>query len=82
MVAQPTADAKTVAGLGVERAKAHGARRKVEADLGPVNYLATLLGAKDEDVLRCWFIPAIAILPDPAVVRLLAKASGGEEEPA
>jgi hypothetical protein len=29
-----------------------GERRKVEADLGPVKYLATLLGRPDEDVLR------------------------------
>jgi hypothetical protein len=45
-----------------------------------VNYLATLLGAKDDDVLRCWFILGVALLLDPAAVRLLAEASGGEED--
>jgi hypothetical protein len=29
-----------------------GERSKLEADLGPVRYLATLLGAGDQDVLR------------------------------
>jgi hypothetical protein len=74
LVAQRTAEAKTIAGLQVERAKADGARRKVEADLGPVKYLATLLGAKDDDVLR-WFILAVALLLDPAAVLLLAAAT-------
>jgi hypothetical protein len=38
-------------------------RRTVEADLGPVRYLATLLGANDEDVLR-YFILVVALLLD------------------
>jgi hypothetical protein len=74
LVAQRTAEAKTLAGLQIERAKADGARRKVEADLGPVKYLATLLGAKDDDVLR-WFILAVALLLDPAAVLLLGAAT-------
>jgi hypothetical protein len=49
-------------------------RRKVEADLRPVRYLATLLGAGDQDVLR-WLILAIALLLDPAAVLLLLAAS-------
>jgi hypothetical protein len=74
LVTQRTTEAKAIAGLQVERAKADGARRKVEADLGPVKYLATLLGAKDDDVLR-WFILAVAVLLDPAAVLLLAAAT-------
>jgi hypothetical protein len=74
LVSQRTTEAKTIASLQVERAKADGARRKVEADLGPVKYLATLLGAKDDDVLR-WFILAVALLLDPAAVLLLAAAT-------
>lgn len=74
LVTQRTAEAKTIASLQVERAKVDGARRKVEADLGPVKYLATLLGAKDDDVLR-WFILAVALLLDPAAVLLLAAAT-------
>ena len=40
-----------------------GQRRTVQADLGPVRYLATLLGAGDQDVLR-WFILVVALLLD------------------
>jgi hypothetical protein len=44
-----------------------GERRVVEADLGPVRYLATLLGQADE-VVPCWFTLAVALLIDPAAV--------------
>jgi hypothetical protein len=42
--------------------------------LGPVRYLATLLGAVDQNVLR-WFILVVALLLDPAALLLLAAAS-------
>jgi len=45
-----------------------------EANLGPVRYLATLIGAGDQDVLR-WFILVVALLLDPAAVPLLLAAS-------
>ena len=51
-----------------------GERKKVEADLGPVRYLATLLGADSEAVLRM-FILVIALLLDPAAVLLLLAAA-------
>jgi hypothetical protein len=51
-----------------------GERRTAEADLAPVRYLATLLGADDEAVLR-WFILAVALLLDAAAVLLLLAAS-------
>ena len=63
-----TVEAKGLADLKVEKAAVEGERRKVEADLGPVKYLATLLGRADEDVLR-WFILVVALLLDPAAVR-------------
>jgi hypothetical protein len=59
-----TVEAKALADLEGKKAKIDGERR-VEADLGPVRYLATLLGASDEGVLR-WFILAVALLLDPA----------------
>jgi hypothetical protein len=67
-------EAKTLAALQVEKASIEGERAKVEADLGPVRYLATLLGATDENVMR-WFILAIALLLDPAAVLLLLAAT-------
>jgi hypothetical protein len=51
-----------------------GERRTVEADLGPVRYLATLIGADNETVLR-WFILVVALLLDPAAVPLLLAAT-------
>jgi hypothetical protein len=63
-----------LATLKVEKATTDGARRKIEADLGPVRYLATLLGADSENILR-WFILAIALLLDPTAVLLLLAAS-------
>jgi hypothetical protein len=60
--------------LQVEKAAVDGERRKVEVDLGPVRYLATLIGAGDQDVLR-WFILAIALLLDPAALLLLLAAT-------
>jgi hypothetical protein len=60
--------------IRIERAAVEGERRTVEADLGPVRYLATLLGAADEVVLR-WFILVVALLLDPAAVLLLLAAT-------
>jgi hypothetical protein len=70
-------EAKTLADLKVEKAGIDGQRRVAEADLGPVRYLATLLGAGDQDVLR-WFILIVALLLDPAAVLLLLAASSAK----
>jgi hypothetical protein len=67
-------EAKALAELKIEKAKVDGDRKVAEADLGPVRYLATLLGAGDQDVLR-WFILVVAILLDPAAVLLLLAAT-------
>jgi hypothetical protein len=58
-----TVKAKALADLKMERAAMEGERRTIEADLGPVRYLATLVGAKDDDVLG-YFILVIALLLD------------------
>jgi hypothetical protein len=42
--------------------------------MGPVKYLATLLGANSESVLR-YFILAVALLLDPAAVLLLLAST-------
>jgi hypothetical protein len=74
LVAQRTNEAKALATLQVEKASVEGERKTIEADLGPVRYLATLLGAGDQDVLR-WFTLVIALLLDPAAVLLLLAAT-------
>jgi hypothetical protein len=67
-------EAKALADLKIKRAKIDGERRTAEADLGPVRYLATSIGADDQNVIR-WFIPVVAVLPDPAAVLLLLAAT-------
>jgi hypothetical protein len=74
LVAQRTTETNAMAAVRVEKATADGERRVVEADLGPVRYLATLLGAGDQDVLR-HFILVVALLLDPAAVLLLLAAA-------
>jgi hypothetical protein len=71
---QHVKEAKALADLKVEKTSIEGQRRVVEADLGPVRYLAALVGAGDQDVLR-WFILVVALLLDPAAVLLLLAAS-------
>jgi hypothetical protein len=58
----------------VEKAAVDGERNAVEADLGPVRRLATLLGSTDEQTMR-WFILVVALLLDPAAVLLLLAAT-------
>lgn len=51
-----------------------GQRKVAEADLGPVRYLATLLGTDSETALR-WFVLVMGRLLDPAAVMLLLGTS-------
>ena len=74
LTAERILEGKSLATLQIEKASVEGERRKVEADLGPVRYLATLIGAGDQDVLR-WFILVVACLLDPAAVVLLFAAT-------
>ena len=67
-------ETKALAELQVEKAKVDGERKAVEADLGPVHYLATLLGSTDEQTMR-YFILIVALLLDPAAVLLLLAAT-------
>ena len=72
-----TVEAKALADLKIEKAAVEGERRTVEADLGPVKYLAILLGQADEVVLR-WFILVVELLLDPAAVLLLLASTRRE----
>src|SRR5215468_7637363 len=74
LAGQRIKEAKALADLKVEKAGIDGQRRVAEVDLGPVRYLATLIGAGDQDVLR-WFILIVALLLDPAAVLLLLAAA-------
>jgi hypothetical protein len=48
------------------------------ADLGPVRYLATLVGADNETTLR-WFVLVVALLLDPPAVLVLLAASSARK---
>jgi hypothetical protein len=65
---------KVLADLQVEKAGVEGQRKVAEADLGPVRYLAKIIGDDEQDVLR-WFILVVAALLDPAAVLLLLAAT-------
>jgi hypothetical protein len=65
---------KVLVDLRVEKARIEGDRKTVEADLGPVKYLATLLGTDSESALRV-FILVVAMLLDPLAVLLLLAAT-------
>jgi hypothetical protein len=67
-------EAKALGDLKIEKAKVDGDRKVAEADLGPLRYVETLLGAGDQDVLR-YFILVAALLLDPAAVLLLPAAT-------
>jgi hypothetical protein len=67
-------EAKALADLKIEKAVVNSQRRTVEDDLGPVRYLAMLLGQPDDSVMR-WFILVVALLQDPAAVLLLIAAT-------
>ncbi len=74
LVTERVHQGKMLADLEVEKAAVEGKRKVAEADLGPVRYLATMLRAGDQDVLR-WFILVVALLLDPAAVLLLLAAT-------
>jgi len=71
---QREATESALADLRVEKAKVDGERKAAEADLGPVRYLATLIGSTDEQTMR-WFILVVALLLGPAAVLLLLAAT-------
>jgi hypothetical protein len=76
LVASRMKESRTLADLELEESAVQGERKAVEADLGPVRYLATLVGATDEATMR-WFILVVALLLDPAAVLLLLAATAG-----
>jgi len=58
-------EARALAVLQVEKASIEGERAKVAADLGPVRYLATLLGSTDEEPCAGSFSPWRSCLIPP-----------------
>jgi hypothetical protein len=74
LVATRQQEVKALADFQVQKAAVEGERKVVEADTGPVRYLATLLGSTDEATMR-WFI--LSARPGGGAV---AARSGGAGE--
>jgi hypothetical protein len=74
LVEERTQAANALAALQVEGAGIAREWNELAADLGPVRYLAALIGTDDEKVMH-WFVLAVALLLDPLAVALLLAAS-------
>ncbi len=74
LVAGRTTEAGKLVQLQVQKAAIDGERKTVEADPGPVRYLATLRGSTDDQTMR-WFTLLVPLLLDPAAVLLLLAAT-------
>ena len=68
--------AQALASLQIEKAKVDAQRRRAEADVGPLRYLAELTGAPANDLERPvhWLTLALVAVLDPMAVILLLAA--------
>jgi hypothetical protein len=75
IVAERQHQAQALASLQIEKAKIDAERRRAEADVGPLRYLAELTGAPATDLerpVRLLTLALVAVLDPMAVVLLLA----------
>jgi hypothetical protein len=75
IVAERQDEAQALASLKIEKAKIDAQRRRAEADVGPLRYLAELTGAPATDLerpVRLLTLALVAVLDPMAVVLLLA----------
>jgi len=75
IVAARQREAQALAGRQIEKAKMDAQRRRAEADVGPVRYLAELMGMAATDLerpVRLLTLALVAVLDPMAVVLLLA----------
>jgi len=75
IVAERQYQAQALASLQIEKAKTNAQRRRAEADVGPLRYLAELTGAPATDLerpVRLLTLALVAVLDPMAVVLLLA----------
>jgi hypothetical protein len=76
-------EARTLAELHGQKARLEAQRRHLAAEVGPIRYLAQLIGGTDADLERAvrLLTLAIVLVLDPlAVVLLLASGSGSRRE--
>jgi hypothetical protein len=78
IVAARQREAQALASLQIEKAKIDAQRRRAEADVGPVRYLAELIGAPTSDLerpVRLLTLALVAVLDPMAVALLLAAGA-------
>lgn len=78
IVAARRREAQALASLQIEKAKIDAQRRRAEADVGPVRYLAELIGAPASDLerpVRLLTLALVAVLDPMAVALLLAAGA-------
>jgi len=83
IVASRQREAQALAALRIEKVKTEADRRRAEADVGPVRYLAELIGMPATDLersVRLLTLALVAVL-DPMAVALLL-AAGAHSKPA
>jgi hypothetical protein len=75
IAAERQREGQALAGVRVEKAKIEAQRRRAEADVGPVRYLAELIGTPATDLerpVRLLILALVAVLDPMAVALLLA----------
>jgi len=77
LVRERQRQADVLADMKAEGAALSAQRRVAAADLGPIKYLAALVGVRDDEMLR-WFVLLVACLLDPAAVLLLLAAASAK----
>jgi hypothetical protein len=78
IVAERQREAQALARLQIEKAKIDAQRRRAEADVGPVRYLAELIGTPATDLerpVRLLTLALVAVLDPMAVALLLAAGT-------
>jgi hypothetical protein len=80
LVGQRQSASKKLVGLKVQRDAVAGEGRQIEVDVGPIKYLATLIGATDDQTLRASIL-IVSLILDPAAVLLMLAASYRRRSP-
>jgi hypothetical protein len=78
IVAARQREAQSLSGLQIDKAKIDAQRRRTEADVGSVRYLADLIGAPASDLerpVRLLTLALVAVLDPMAVALLLAAGA-------
>ncbi|WP_246741641.1 hypothetical protein [Bradyrhizobium aeschynomenes] len=76
IAAERSRESESLANLQIERARIQALRRRAEAEVGPIRYLAELMGIPATDIERAVRLLTLALVAvlDPMAVTLLLAA--------